>query len=124
MSALYDYEGAMQRMGNDELLFQEMIYILREDAPRRFREMESGQAAGDWKVVQRAAHSLKGLVANFGAESAQQAAFQVEQLAKQGDGAALPAGISALREEMHKLVTALEPLVRGKPVSSSLPQSS
>jgi two-component system, sensor histidine kinase and response regulator len=114
MTALFDYDGAMQRMGNDEALFREMIHILREDAPRRFGEIERGLAAGDLTTVQRAAHSLKGLVANFGGERAQQAALHVEQLAKTGDAAGLPAGVDGLREEVRKLVAALEPLVEEK----------
>jgi HPt (histidine-containing phosphotransfer) domain-containing protein len=112
MSDLYDYAGAMQRMGNDEELFLEMILILRDDAPRRFREIESGLSSGDLTLVQRAAHSLKGLVANFGAERAQAAAAHVEQLAKRGDREAIPSSLAELREAVQHLVAALEPRIR------------
>ena len=111
MSGLYDYAGAMQRMGNDEELFLEMIHILRDDAPRRFGEIQSGLSSGDLAQVQRAAHSLKGLVANFGAERAQAAAARVEQLAKHGDPEAIPPSLAELKEAVQQLVAALEPRI-------------
>lgn len=114
MADLYDYDGAMRRMGNDEALFLEMIHILREDAPRRFDDINRGLAAGELGLVQRSAHSLKGLVANFGAERAQQAAYHVEQLAKSGDSAAIPGSVADLKGEVDGLLEALAPLVSEK----------
>lgn len=110
MDTLFDYAGAMQRLGNDEHLFQEMIRILREDAPRRFAELESASRKGDLAVVHRAAHSLKGLVANFGAARAQAAAARLEQAARQGQQDDIPRQIAELHSEVRSLIVNLEPI--------------
>jgi HPt (histidine-containing phosphotransfer) domain-containing protein len=60
--------------------------------------------------VERAAHGLKGSVANFGAQAAVDAAFQLEQMGRAGDvtGASqaidtLALALSALHSELTVL---------------------
>ena len=47
MNKIYDYSGALRRMGNDPELFQEMASLLRSDAPPLLMVVQTSFNAGD-----------------------------------------------------------------------------
>src|SRR5262245_9956609 len=81
---VFDKHAALERMAFDGQLFVEMVDLLSDDGPRRMHELQAALAAGETSRVRHAAHSLKGLAANFSAPRAVQAAAEVERLAKVG----------------------------------------
>lgn len=101
-------EVALARMGNDRTLLLQLAEFFLEDAPKLLAEIDSGVKADELAIVSRAAHSLKGLAANFEAIPAVAAARRVEEDGKQQEMAKLPADISALQAEIDKLMQALE----------------
>jgi HPt (histidine-containing phosphotransfer) domain-containing protein len=105
-------------MGNDHALFQELVGLLRADAPPLLAALHSAHRDGDTPRLQRAAHTLKGLAANFDAERAVAAAADVEKLAKTGQSAGLPAAIARLEESLDELVAALSPTLEMSSFSS------
>ena len=107
MSSVYDHTGSLRRMGDDPQLFREMVALLRSDAPRHLRNARSSLCAGDWPTLERAAHTLKGLAANFGASRAVSAAADVEQRAKRDPSPALEDALAALEDAFHELAGAL-----------------
>jgi two-component system, sensor histidine kinase and response regulator len=107
MNKIYDYSGALRRMGNDPELFQEMASLLRSDAPPLLMVVQTSFNAGDAARLHRAAHTLKGLAANFGAARAVAAAAEVERLAKTGQSAGMPAAIIEFEESLDELIAAL-----------------
>ena len=109
MSKVFDYSGSLNRMGNDCGLFAEMVGLLRADAPPLLAALRAAHSEGDGPRIQRAAHTLKGLAANFGADRAVAAAFAIEKKAKalQSDG--MPAAITELEESLDELIAALAP---------------
>jgi two-component system sensor histidine kinase/response regulator len=110
MAAIFDYQGSLERMGGDEQLFCEMVGFLVADGRQWLKELRTALARGDATVAHRSAHTLKGLVSNFGAQTAQSAAFRVEQLAR--DPVSLPQAIAALPQleaALEELETALAP---------------
>jgi len=96
-------------MGNDRELFQEMVSLLRCDAPRLLDSLHAALKVGDTQRLHRSSHTLKGLAANFGAERAVAAAAEVERLAKASQSAGLPAAITELEESLDELIAALAP---------------
>lgn len=61
-------DGLRELAGADEPeLLAELIDIYLEDAPQRLAEMARGVQLGDWKLLERAAHTLKSASANIGA---------------------------------------------------------
>jgi len=96
-------------MGNDRELFHEMVELLRSDAPPLLSAVQTAHKDGDCQRLQRAAHTLKGLASNFGAERAVAAAAEVERLAKARQSAGLPAAITELEESLDELIAALAP---------------
>lgn len=109
MSKIFDHEGSLLRMGNDHELFHEMVQLLQTDAPPLLAALHNAHRDGDPQRLHRAAHTLKGLAANFGADRAVAAAVEVEKLAKARQSAGLPAAITRLEESLDELAVALAP---------------
>ena len=118
MPKIFDQDASLLRMGNDHELFQELVNLLRADAPPLLAALHSAHREGDLQRMQRAAHTLKGLAANFDAERAVSAAAEVEKMSKSGQTAGLPAAIARLEESLDELVAALAPSLEMSPFSS------
>jgi HPt (histidine-containing phosphotransfer) domain-containing protein len=106
-SPIFDYAGAMERMGQDEQLFQDMVDYLHRDGPRWMEEVKAAAAAEDLPRVQYRAHSLKGLISNFGAARAWQAAAALEEQAKARKADGLSAAVATLSAALGELIEAL-----------------
>lgn len=77
-----DLESALNRMRGDEKLLVELIGFFLEDLPSLTMSMQQGADSGDMPTLERSAHSLKGLAANFDAHRVIAAAREVELAAK------------------------------------------
>ena len=75
----FDLTIALERVGGDEELLKEIADLFVEDAPQLLEAIRVAIEAKDGAALHRAAHSLKGSVANFGAEKAVETAFQLEE---------------------------------------------
>jgi two-component system, sensor histidine kinase and response regulator len=105
---VFDRAVALERLGGSVELFQQLIVMYGEDAPRLWDELRSGAAQGDVEQLKRAAHTLKGLAANFEAKPAAEAAFRVEQLAQRGDLAAAVENVPEMESQFERLQLALD----------------
>lgn len=94
-----DVEGALERLGGDRALLAELAGLFVEEGPRLLSEAEEGLAGGDAQAVQNAAHQLKGLLAQFCAMSAREAAWALELEARRADLVAARTRLAALREQ-------------------------
>ena len=77
----------------------------------RWSDIHTALATGDASALERAAHGLKGSVANFGARAAVDAAFQLEQLGKAGKLDQVPPALAALERALaclHAELSAIE----------------
>ncbi len=106
---VFDLEGVMRRLGGDEELFREIVQFFFEDSPGLLERLRCGGRDHEPSVVERAAHSLKGMAANFGAQRAVEAALHVERLGASGDLAEVGEAILAIEEEIGILRVALTP---------------
>jgi hypothetical protein len=124
MAAIFDYAGSLRRMGNDRSLFLEMVNLLAEDAPQYQAAMVEAAAKHDYVTLKRSAHTLKGLVLNFGATRAVLAALALENLAATAERDAaeennFPAAMEELTAAINELQTALANHHDGAPVPES-----
>ena len=106
MTEIYDPEAFAARIGNDAQLGQELMALMRRDTPTLLAQLQQALGAGDASSTERAAHTLKGAVANFSARRAQRAAERVESLARAGDLASARRELVTLEREMACLLTA------------------
>jgi HPt (histidine-containing phosphotransfer) domain-containing protein len=102
-----DLDGSLKRMGGDHDLFRGLAEYFFLDAPPLVDRIQTALERGDAEQVERAAHSVKGLAANFGADFVVKAAARLEELGKR---AALENSASALGELRAQLATLLEQL--------------
>ena len=75
-------ETALARVGGDIELLKEIAGLFLEEYPVALVDILQALATKDANLLERAAHGLKGSVANFGARAAVDAAFQLEQLGR------------------------------------------
>jgi two-component system, sensor histidine kinase and response regulator len=107
----FDFAETLRRLEGDEQLFRELAGFFLEDAPILLKQIRNGLQQHDAKTVERGGHSLKGLVANFGAEAGVELAYSVEKLAQQGRLAEVPAALERLDREIAILRQGLKPYV-------------
>jgi HPt (histidine-containing phosphotransfer) domain-containing protein len=74
---------ALQRLGGDEILLQELCQIFVDESPKLLRRLRKSIAADDAEAMMRAAHSLKGELGYLGAAKAKQAAQELEDLGRE-----------------------------------------
>ena len=64
---IMDLENSLRRLDGDKSLLIDLIGFYLEDYPSLLVRMDEAAAANDAASLERAAHSMKGLVANFDA---------------------------------------------------------
>lgn len=80
--SVIDFESALKRLGGDRQLFRDFIDVFDEDSPALLSSLREAVGARDGPAVARAAHSLRGLAANFGAGLVTDAAAELERIGK------------------------------------------
>ncbi len=107
---LFNRESALARVGDDEELLSELVKIFLADYPSNVRDIEQALAQGNSKLLERAAHSLKGAVSNFGAEDVVNEAFALERMGRSGDLAHANSNLERLCRVLRQLDDELRPL--------------
>ena len=102
-----DYSAALLWVDGDRTLLTELVEIFLEDCPRRLHELEQAVAEGHAIRIKQSAHSLKGMVACFGARLAQERAAEMEGLGKAGDVAKTSALLPQLQLEFARVMNCL-----------------
>lgn len=106
-SAVFDLEATRARLAYDDCLLRDMVQFFFEDGRQLLIEVREGVAAARWDDVERAAHSLKGLAANFGAPATVAAARALETAARTRDLDAVPETLAMVEHETGRLMEAL-----------------
>lgn len=105
---LVNLEIALKRMGGDRSILKEMIHAFLEDSPMLLESIQQNAQSGKCSAVHRAAHSLKGLAANFEADLLVSVARTLEQHAKATPGEIDTKLIKGVRQELLKVIEALK----------------
>ncbi len=106
-----DKSQVLEMVGGDVQLLKEIVALLLDDYPRLLGEIRESLLGGDPEGLEKAAHTLKGVVGNFGAESAVQAALKLESMGRLRNLDEGPQALMRLEREMNRLrddLTALE----------------
>ncbi len=78
-----DWTHARESVNNDEELLRAVVEAFLEEAPRICIQLNQALLKGDAKVVQRAAHTLKGSLRVFGVPTAAELAARCEEAGKE-----------------------------------------
>jgi PAS domain S-box-containing protein len=102
----------MERVGGDVDLFQEIAGLFLETCPGLLTEIREAFRMGDSESLEKASHTLKGSVSNFGAESAVAAALKIERMGRARDLNEASQAIKDLEKEMSQVMEDLAALSR------------
>jgi HPt (histidine-containing phosphotransfer) domain-containing protein len=106
-AAGFDFQAALRRLEGDRVLFRKMAGFYLEDSPGLLQDIADSLETGDRGLLIRAAHSLRGLSANFDAAVAIEAARAVEDIARNGDLNDAAEPVRILEAEVDRLNQAL-----------------
>jgi PAS domain S-box-containing protein len=84
-TAVINVESAKARMGGNEPLVVDLAKFFLEDVPKLVKDLERALQESRAEEVERAAHSVKGLAANFDAETLATLASSLEAHGRNGD---------------------------------------
>ena len=104
----FDLEATLKRLDGDRGLFRELIEFFFEDSPVVIEQLKAGLQTGNRSLVERAAHSLKGLTANVGSGPANRLAARIEDSARSNDLPMAATNLDELVEAMARLTAALK----------------
>jgi len=103
--------------GDDPDLIGEVAEIFLAESEDLMQAIRDSLAEGDAETLSKAAHSLKGSVANFGAEQAFEAARSVEMASRHNELDGLDAVVQTLAEQVDTVRHDLERLLMAKEFS-------
>jgi len=109
----FDREEALGRVDGDWDLLREVVGIFAADSPLLMAEIQGAIGEGNPIQLNRAAHALKGSVANFGARAAFEAALKLELMGIQGDMADATEFFTVLEGEIENLQSSLAAFIGG-----------
>jgi HPt (histidine-containing phosphotransfer) domain-containing protein len=112
LASIMDVASALDRLGGDVELLDQIILIFLEDAPMLVHATREALAAGNTGELRRAAHSLKGMMATLIAREGANAAFRLEQCAARGDAATASPLIHECGEHVAQISAALHDYCR------------
>jgi two-component system, sensor histidine kinase and response regulator len=92
---------------------REIVDIFSADYPEQMKQIREGILTGDAEVVEHAAHSLKGSVANFATKLAYDSAYRLEVLRREGNLGEANEALGDLEKEIEGLKGALDASVGG-----------
>lgn len=81
-TAAFEISEAMKHVDNDTELLKEIIEVFSESYPELMTQIETAIKTENSEDLHRAAHSLKGMVSNFGAKAVFDTAFNLEMMGK------------------------------------------
>lgn len=110
---IVDREELMERIDNDLEFLAETVEMFREDYPELLTQIHNGIDQHDSNAVAIAAHTLKGLVGNFAATPAADAAFELEKIARLGNLDQANTALVDLQREIQRLEQELVAILQG-----------
>jgi HPt (histidine-containing phosphotransfer) domain-containing protein len=102
-----DREALLERLGGDTDLLSELIGIFHQHSADVLARLHVAALSGDAAGAERAAHTLKGMLAQLSADGAAQTASRLEQMGRAGRLDDMPDTLRVLEQQ----VAVLRPLL-------------
>ena len=106
----FDLDDLLARVEGNRDLLMKLVDIFRGEYPRLLANLRHRVETGDTKGVEETAHAIRGMVGNFGARSAADAAAALEEMGRAGvltgaraDVARLERGVNHLEKELIRM---------------------
>jgi HPt (histidine-containing phosphotransfer) domain-containing protein len=103
----FDIATALTRIGGDKSLFRELTGIFAEECPKLLAEFADSIEREDYDTLVRAAHTLKGRAAFFGAETLEHLAMRLESMTRARELTMIQNTCDAIAIEVNQLRSTL-----------------
>ena len=103
-SGVCDLDAVLNALEGDRALLSRMIDVFLQENPALLDRTRQALAARDTRTVERAAHTLRGALANFAAREAGRTAQQLEHSAGRSDWQGAAAAHAQLEKQMEDVV--------------------
>ncbi len=100
---IFDKSALLERLGNDEETYTEVIELFLEDIPLEIEQLKKAFANQDTLLVQQQAHTIKGAAGNVGALALQEAANLMEAAGKKSSTTMNEKMVVKIKEEFEKV---------------------
>jgi len=110
---IFDLPKTLEVVDGDKDFFKEIVGLFLENLPDSIAQIREAIANSDSNALDKAAHSLKGSVGNFGAKRAFEAAYRLEIIGREGRLAETDAALSKLEKELKDLEAAMKEALSG-----------
>jgi HPt (histidine-containing phosphotransfer) domain-containing protein len=107
-----DKAALLDRLGGDLDLFHEITGLFQEDSSKLISEIRAAVSSRNPAALERAAHTLKGCVANFSATILYEAALHLEKMGRAGQLEGAADACLALESEIQRFQRALRALAQ------------
>jgi CheY-like chemotaxis protein len=108
---LLDREEALGRVDGDLDLLEEIASLFLDSCAEWLEDLRLGIAESDGEAIRRAAHTLKGSAASFGARPLVESALRVEEIGASQNLTGVAEAVRALELQVDALVEQLRSLV-------------
>ncbi|HEY1463940.1 MAG TPA: Hpt domain-containing protein [Terriglobales bacterium] len=108
LTSVWKREEALDRVGGDESLLQELCQIFLSGYPRLLEKLREAVVLGDPVALQQAAHSLKGELGYLGAPEATDIARSMEDMGRERNLTSSSASLTALEQSLALLHLAID----------------
>lgn len=105
---MIDLDAALRRLNGDHDLLDNMIEFFLHDAPELIEEIRHSIDGQDAEKLERSAHSLKSLMANFEATTSADIAFRMEMAGRSADFQAAEDCFPLLKQQTDILIDVLK----------------
>jgi HPt (histidine-containing phosphotransfer) domain-containing protein len=123
-AGLLDAAQLLDRVGGDRRALDRLVRLFLTDSRVLLAHVREAADRGQAPELRRAAHALKGSVANFGAPAAVAAAARLQQMGESGDLSEASAACASLEQELARVREGLQAIVaRGRARKRSGPAS-
>ncbi len=102
---IFDREAMLRRVGGKEALVSELIGHFLKDLPMQIEDISKAMADGDFSILERHAHRLKGAAATMCANQAAALADRIQSAAREENLLKADSLLKALREHYNYLNT-------------------
>jgi CheY-like chemotaxis protein/HPt (histidine-containing phosphotransfer) domain-containing protein len=109
-----DWNAALETCGGDHALLRDIVEAFLEEQPRRLTEIRRGIDEGDFELLNRAAHTVKGSMRYFSAQGVYERALALEQMGASHTVEGAELEVRLLEQELEKLLPHLVDYVQGK----------
>ncbi len=100
---IFDEDDALNRLDGDSEMLNELLELFEEHSGNMVSMITDALKARDCELLTKAAHSMKGALANISANAARDAAWDVEEKAAKGDIIAAGKAVTKLLKQISLL---------------------